>query len=68
MGKLSMTDGDYRIIHKNSFPTQDQFNKTLILTEANNIGVTNHLLGFCLFGYGIMMLLLHVAICCKSKQ
>ena len=68
MGRLNMTKGDYQVIHKNIYPTQDQFNKTLILTEVNQLGMTNHLIGFCLFGYGIIMLLIHVAICCKAKR
>jgi len=35
---------------------------------VNNLGVTNHLLGFTLFAYGIGMLLVHVGLCCKSKD
>lgn len=68
MGKLDMAVGEYQVIHKNSYPTFDEFNKTLIITETNSLGATNHLLGYLLFGYGIMVLLVHVAVCCKSTQ
>ena len=68
MGKLSNMSGDYRLIIKNSYPTNGEFTKQVILSEVNSLGVTNHLLGFALFAYGIGMLLVHVAICCKSRD
>lgn len=69
MGKLAnMTSGDYRLVVKNSFPTHGEFTKQIMISEVNNLGVTNHLLGFALFAYGIGMLLIHVAICCKSRD
>lgn len=69
MGKLAnMTAGDYRLIVKNVFTTKGEFTKTVVISEVNSLGVTNHLLGFALFAYGIGMLLIHVAICCKSRD
>ena len=63
-----MTVGDYQLIVRNSYLTNDEFVKTVIVTDISNLGMTNHLLGFCIFAYGIVMLLLHVFICCKSKN
>lgn len=69
MGRLvNMTTGDYRVIVKNSYPTNGEFTKELFISEVNSLGVTNHLLGFTIFAYGIGMLLAHVGICCKSKD
>lgn len=63
-----MNSGDYRLIIKNSYPTQGEFTKQLLISEVNSLGITNHLLGFAIFAYGIAMLLIHVVICCKSTD
>ena len=69
LGKLTnMTAGDYRLILKNNYPTNGEFTKQVIVSEVNSLGVTNHLLGFTLFAYGIAMLLVHVGVCCKSRD
>ena len=67
MGYLQMKAGDYQFVIRNSYPTNEDFTKTVIFTEINKLGMTNHILGYAIFGYGIIILLLHVFICCKSK-
>lgn len=69
MGKLAnMSAGDYRLVVKNNFPTANEFSKQIMISEVNSLGVTNHLLGFTLFAYGIGVLVVHVAICCKTRD
>lgn len=69
MGKLTnLTSGDYRLIVKNNFPTNDEITKQIFITEVNKLGVVNHLLGFTIFAYGIGVLLVHVGICCKTRD
>ena len=68
MGRQTMAAGTYQLILKNVSPTSDDFTKTLIVSEVNTFGTTNHLLGFTLFAYGLVMLLVHVGLCCKSRR
>ena len=68
VGKVEVSTGDYQLVMQNNFLTQGQFSKQLLISEVGVLGVTNHLMGFMLFAYGILMLFLHIYICFKWRK
>lgn len=56
MGKQTMPAGTYEMIVKNVDSTNNDFNKTILVSEVGSLGTTNHLLGFTIFAYGIFYL------------
>ena len=75
LGKLTMQPGNYQMVLKNNFPTKDQFVKKILITETGILGDANLVLGFSIFGagkyvdiLGILILLLHVFVCCRQKR
>lgn len=53
VGSVAVTEGNYQVVMQNNFPTKGQFTKEVLISEVGVLGVTNHLVGFCLFAYGI---------------
>ena len=37
MGRLQMAAGDYELVIRNSYPTKDEFTKSVIVTEINSL-------------------------------
>lgn len=52
VGSVAVTEGSYQVVMQNNFLTKGQFTKEVLISEAGVLGITNHLVGFCLFAYG----------------
>lgn len=65
---MEIQAGNYQVVMQNNFPTQGAFSKQLLITEVGGLGVANHLIGFTLFSYGILLLFLHVYLCYRWKK
>lgn len=51
MGKQSLELGTYQLLIKNVQRGQD-YSKSILISETNNLGTTNYILGFSIFAYG----------------
>ncbi len=50
-GKYSMPAGDYKLVIRNNFP-EEGYEKSYLAEETTALGLTNHTIGFMLFGTG----------------
>ena len=68
MGKVTLSPDTYQLIIKNNYQTNGVLNKKLLISEVNQLGIKDPLIGFFMFISGIIVLFFHLGLCCKGAK
>jgi len=68
VGKLLLSGDSYEIIIKNNFRVNNVIRKKLLISEVNEIGIRDGIIGFYMFICGILILFNHIFLCCKGVK
>jgi hypothetical protein len=68
MGRVTLLPDTYQLILKNNYPTNDKIVKKVLITETNQLGIRDPIIGFVMFITGILVVFFHLFLCFKSAK